>query len=73
MINREVFLSSERQFNSYVKCVIKDVPKSIEKQKGPKAWGMDGAEILDVLLKNNTVDEFTATMKFTNFWEGISL
>ncbi|KEQ22417.1 dihydrofolate reductase family protein [Paenibacillus tyrfis] len=71
-----VFSRSERQPNQHVTFVTGDVPVFIEKlkeQDGSKIWIVGGAEILDVLLKSNLVDEFIITMMPTILGKGIPL
>ncbi|WP_088835408.1 dihydrofolate reductase family protein, partial [Paenibacillus tyrfis] len=71
-----VFSRSERQPNPHVTYITGDIPEFIEKlkeQDGSKIWIVGGAEILDVLLKSNLVDEFIITMMPTILGKGIPL
>ncbi|WP_088832467.1 dihydrofolate reductase family protein [Paenibacillus tyrfis] len=71
-----VFSRSDRQPNQHVTFVTGDVPEFVDKlkeQDGSKIWIVGGAEILDVLLKSNLVDEFIITMMPTILGKGIPL
>ncbi len=68
-----MFSRSERQPNPYVTFVTEDVPEFIEKLKGSKIWIMGCAEILDIILKTNLVNEFIITMMPTILGKGIPL
>ncbi|MFF2483502.1 dihydrofolate reductase family protein [Paenibacillus sp. NPDC058071] len=71
-----VFSRSEQEPTSHVTFVTGDVPEFIEElkeQDGSKIWIVGGAEILDIFLKNNLVDEFIITVIPTILGKGIPL
>lgn len=71
-----VFSRSERQPNPHVTYITGDIPefiKNLKEQEGSKIWIVGGAEILDVLLKSNLVDEFIITTVPTILGKGIPL
>ncbi|MFD0717087.1 dihydrofolate reductase family protein [Paenibacillus sp. GCM10027626] len=71
-----VFSRSEHEPSPHVTFVTGDVPEFFEdlkEQEGSKIWIVGGAEIFDVLLKSNLVDEFIITITPTILGNGIPL
>ncbi|WP_317956834.1 dihydrofolate reductase family protein [Paenibacillus chitinolyticus] len=71
-----VFTRSEREPSPYVTFISGDIPEFIENLKdreGSKIWIVGGAEILDVLLKGDLVDEYIITIVPTILGKGIPL
>jgi len=71
-----VFSRSEQAPSPHVTFIQRDVPRFIEElkaQEGSKIWIVGGAEILDVLMKEQLVDEFIITVSPVLLGKGIPL